>query len=167
MAVLTVLDGEQKGQTFSLEQPVTRIGRREGNDWVLPDASISGVHCEIERSDKGFLLRDLGSTNGTKVNNAVIKEKYLSRNDIIMLGDLPVEISGDDIQPNVTAQPTSVMRKTMVIQSVDAGGKPKRFGLPEAFTKKSSSNKIWVAVIAALVLVIALLLVKMFAVPQA
>jgi len=166
MAVLTVLDGEQKGQTFFLEQPVTRIGRREGNDWVLPDASISGVHCEVERNDKGFLLRDLGSTNGTKVNNVAVKEKYLSRNDIVLLGDLPVEISGDDIQPNVTVLPTSVMRKTMVIQSVDAGGKKKQIGMPEAFTKKSSTNKIWIAVIAVLVLVIVALLVKMFAVPQ-
>lgn len=162
MAILTVLDGEQKGQTFTLEQPVTRIGRREGNDWVIQENSISGVHCEIEKSDKGFLIRDLGSTNGTKVNNETVKEKYLSRNDVILLGDLPVEITGDDIQPNVTTQPTSFMRKTMVIQPVDQSGKAyKPQGTPQAFTKKTSSNPIWITIIVLLVIVIAVLLFKL------
>ena len=94
MACLTVLDGSLKGQRFTLTLPLTRIGRREGNDWVVQDGSISGTHCEIEKSDDGFLIRDLGSTNGTKVNNVTIKEKALSRNDIILLGEVPMMIEG-------------------------------------------------------------------------
>jgi predicted component of type VI protein secretion system len=166
MAILTILNGDSKGQTFTLVQPVTRIGRRDGNDWTIPDGSVSGVHCEIEKNEKGFLLRDLGSTNGTKVNSEPVKEKYLSRNDIILLGDLPVEISGDDIHPDVTIQPTSVMRKTMLIQPVETAGKP-RMATPEAFSKKSSSNKIWITVIVLLVLVISALLVKLLSNPPA
>jgi pSer/pThr/pTyr-binding forkhead associated (FHA) protein len=156
MACLTVLDGSFKGQRFTLEQPVTRIGRREGNDWVLQDGSISGTHCEIEKSEAGFLLRDLDSTNGTKVNNAAIKEKFLFRNDILLLGEVPVMIEGDDVpQAEEKAESYAIPRTTIVIQ-------PKRtLETPKEFGKKSNTNKIWISVIVLLVLIIAALLVKL------
>lgn len=157
MACLTVLDGSSKGQRFTLEKPVTRIGRRDENDWVIQDGSISGTHCEIEKSGEGFLLRDLDSTNGTKVNNATIKEKTLFRNDILMLGEVPVMIDGDDIpQAEERTESTPIPRTTIIIQ-------PKRKLLtPKEFGKKTNSNMIWIAVIVVLVLIIAALLVKMF-----
>ncbi|HRR35221.1 MAG TPA: FHA domain-containing protein [Kiritimatiellia bacterium] len=157
MACLTVLDGSLKGQRFALEQPLTRIGRREGNDWVVPDNSISGTHCEIAKSDAGFVIRDLGSTNGTKVNNVAIKEKALSRNDIILIGEVPMMIEGDDVPQSTKTAPISVPRTTIIIQ-------PKRtLETPKEFGKKTNSNKIWVSVIVVLVLVIAYLLVQLFA----
>jgi pSer/pThr/pTyr-binding forkhead associated (FHA) protein len=156
MACFTVLDGSLKGQRFTLEQPLTRVGRREGNDWVLQDGSISGTHCEIEKSDAGFLIRDLGSTNGTKVNNAPVKEKFIFRNDIIMMGEIPVMVEGDDVPPSEQAEPQAIPRTTIIIQPNRTHETPKEFG------KKSNSNKIWVAVIAVLVLVIAVLLVQLF-----
>jgi len=156
MACLTVLDGSLKGQRFTLTLPLTRIGRREGNDWIVQDGSISGTHCEIEKSDDGFLIRDLGSTNGTKINNVTIKEKALSRNDIILLGEVPMMIEGDDVPQLEKAEFAAAPRTTIIIQ-------PKRtLETPKEFGKKSNSNKLWVAVIVALVLVIAYLLVQMF-----
>ena len=155
MACLTVLDGSLKGQRFTLEQAMTRVGRREGNDWVLQDGSISGTHCEIEKTDAGFLLRDLGSTNGTKVNNVTIKEKNLSRNDIILMGEVPVMIEGDDVPQSERPEPIAVPRTTIIIQ-------PKRtLETPKEFGKKSNTNKVWVVVIVVLVLVIAYLLVQL------
>lgn len=157
MACLTVLDGSLKGQRFTLEQPLTRVGRREGNDWVVQDGSISGTHCEIEKNDAGFVIRDLGSTNGTKVNNVTIKEKTLSRNDIILIGEVPMMLEGDDVTQSEKTEPVAVPRTTIIIQ-------PKRtLETPKEFGKKSNSNKIWVAVIVVLVLVIAYLLVQLFA----
>ena len=136
--------------------PLTRIGRREGNDWIVQDGSISGTHCEIEKSDDGFLIRDLGSTNGTKINNVTIKEKALSRNDIILLGEVPMMIEGDDVPQLEKAESAAVPRTTIIIQ-------PKRtLETPKEFSKKTNSNKIWIALIAVLVLVIAYLLVQMF-----
>ena len=159
MACLTVLDGSCKGQRFTLEQPVTRIGRRDGNDWVLQDGSVSGTHCEIEKIAAGFLLRDLDSTNGTKVNNVPIKEKSVFRNDVFLLGDVPVMLEGDDVPQAAekTAEPyDAIPRTTIVIQ-------PKRkLSTPKEFGKKVNSNKIWISVIVVLVLIIAALLVKMF-----
>jgi FOG: FHA domain len=159
MACLTVLDGSFKGQKFALEKPVTRIGRRDGNDWVLQDGSISGTHCEIEKIAAGFLLRDLDSTNGTKVNSVPIQEKSVFRNDILLFGEVPVMLEGDDVPQAAekTAEPyDAIPRTTIVIQ-------PKRnLSTPKEFGKKTNSNMIWISVIAVLVLVIAALLVKMF-----
>ena len=158
MACLTVLNGPSKGQRFTLEKPTTRIGRREENDWMLQDGSISGTHCEIVKNGTEFLLRDLDSTNGTKVNNATIKEKVLFRNDILIFGEVPVMIEGDDV-PQAEEKPGAsgpVPRTTIVIQQKRKLSTPKEFG------KKSNSNMIWVSVIVVLVLIIAALLVKMF-----
>ncbi len=156
MACLLVMDGPLKGQRVALDQPVTRVGRREGNDWVLQDGSVSGTHCEIEKSDTGFLIRDLGSTNGTKVNNDTIKEKSLFRNDIILMGEIPVMIEGDDVPQTDKPEPYSIPRTTIVIQQ------KRNIEPPKEFSKKSSSNRIWVAVIVLLLLVIVGLLVLFF-----
>ncbi|MDD4017811.1 MAG: FHA domain-containing protein [Kiritimatiellae bacterium] len=148
MACLIVMDGPLKGQRVALDQPVIRIGRKEGNGWVLPDGSVSGTHCEIEKSETGFLIRDLGSTNGTKVNNEPVKEKPLFRNDIIMMGEIPVMIEGDDVPQTDKPQPYAIPRTTIVIQQKH------NIEPPKEFAKKSNSNKIWVALIALLLLVI-------------
>lgn len=153
MACLIVLDGTAKGQRVSLDRPVTRVGRREGNDWVLPESSVSGTHCEIEHSEAGFLIRDLGSTNGTKVNNEPIKEQFLFRNDILLIGEIPVMIEGDDVPQTAKEGPSAIPRTTIVIQQ------NRTIEAPKEFAKKSNSNKIWIAVIVLLVLVIIGLLV--------
>ena len=150
------MDGPLKGQRVPLEQPVTRIGRREGNDWVVQDGSVSGTHCEIEKSDLGFLIRDLGSTNGTKVNNEPIKEHAVFRNDILLIGEVPVMIEGDDVPQTDRPEPLSIPRTTIVIQQ------KRNVEPPKEFVKKSNSNKIWISVIVLLVLVIVVLLVLFF-----
>ncbi len=155
MACLTVMDGPLKGQRVALEQPITRIGRREGNDWALDDGSVSGTHCEIEKTENGFLIRDLGSTNGTRVNNETIKEQPLFRNDIIMMGEIPVMIEGDDVPQTEDNEPYAIPRTTIVIQQKRTLETPKEFG------KKSNANKIWIAIIVVLILVIVALLVRL------
>ena len=150
------MDGPVKGQRVALVNPITRVGRRDGNDWVIQDGSVSGTHCEIERNDAGFVIRDLGSTNGTKVNNEPIKEHPLYRNDIIMVGEIPVMIEGDDVSQTAKTDPYSIPRTTIVIQQKRNVEPPKEFG------KKTNGNKVWIAVIVLLLLVIVGLLVLFF-----
>ena len=152
------MDGPLKGQTITLNDGITRIGRREGNDWILADGSVSGTHCEIEKTNEGFLIRDLGSTNGTKVNGEDAKDKYVYRNDVIYIGEVPVTIDGDDIarSEDGTDMPTAIPRTTIVIRP------KKNIEMPKDFQKRSSSNKIWVSIIIILLLTIAGLMVKLF-----
>jgi len=155
------MDGPLKGQRVSLENPVTRVGRREGNDWVLQDGSVSGAHCEIEKNSTGFLIRDLDSTNGTKVNNEPVKEKPIFRNDILLIGEIPVMLEGDDVPESEKPGTYSIPRTTIIIQQKRNLETPKEFG------KKSNSNKIWIAVIFVLLLVIVLLLTRLLTGAQA
>ncbi|MCL1919778.1 MAG: FHA domain-containing protein [Kiritimatiellaeota bacterium] len=132
---------------------MTRIGRREGNDWMIQDGSVSGTHCEIEKTKTGFELRDLGSTNGTKVNGETVKVSGIFKNDIILIGDVSLTIDGDDVPQTRTGDTQSISRTTIVIPSQPSTQAP-----PEAFAKKSNSNRVWIFIITLLVIVIAVLL---------
>jgi hypothetical protein len=64
---LIVEQGNLAGREISLEQAVS-IGRGGDNDVVLPEQGVSRFHARLEPSPQGWLLTDLGSTNGTYVN---------------------------------------------------------------------------------------------------
>jgi len=63
------------------------IGRDESCELSVPDSSISRNHCQIQKSEKGFLLSDLGSTNGTFIGDREIHEQLLAAGDQIRLGN--------------------------------------------------------------------------------
>src|SRR5919199_419982 len=67
------------------EQPLT-IGRLPGGDVALPRPHLSRRHAEVRRQGTGFVVVDLGSTNGTRVNGAGIKERLLNNGDEITVG---------------------------------------------------------------------------------
>lgn len=67
---LHVLNGQLMGQRFLLNDGVN-IGVNQQNDIVLPDRLVSRRHARIERQGNGYVLVDLGSTNGTYVNDMV------------------------------------------------------------------------------------------------
>lgn len=67
------------------EEPVT-IGRLPECDIVLSDPNVSRRHSEVRRRGNDFVVIDLGSTNGTKVNGAGVRERRLADGDDITLG---------------------------------------------------------------------------------
>jgi hypothetical protein len=75
----------QQGE-WELREAVTVIGRSRRCDIVLTDPNVSRQHAEIRRQDDGFMLRDLGSTNGTRVNRRDVKQAVLQHGDRIELG---------------------------------------------------------------------------------
>jgi transcriptional regulator with GAF, ATPase, and Fis domain len=83
---LVVVKGAQRGREYVIAGDVIRIGKVEGNDLVLPEETVSRVHCEILRDQKGHLLRDLNSTNGTFLDGAEIREAYIRAGSILTVG---------------------------------------------------------------------------------
>jgi hypothetical protein len=79
-----VLRGRQGD--YQLTQPVTVLGRSRRCDIVLTDPNVSRQHAEVRRQDDGFMLVDLGSTNGTRVNRRDVKQVVLQHGDRIELG---------------------------------------------------------------------------------
>lgn len=93
---LVVADGTDRGKKITLDKNVTKIGKRDTNDMILSDKAISRLHCEIEYTSDSFLLRDLGSTNGTFLNGSRVKEAYLAPGDLIKIGNTTLEFVAFD-----------------------------------------------------------------------
>jgi pSer/pThr/pTyr-binding forkhead associated (FHA) protein len=82
---LVPLDGLQAGELFELKKRCT-VGSAPDCDVILKDPSISGRHAEFIPSSNGFRLNDLGSTNGTFVNDKRVSSHDLIDNDNVRLG---------------------------------------------------------------------------------
>jgi DNA-binding NtrC family response regulator len=83
---LVVLSGPERGAEHVIASDVIRVGKAPDNDLVLSDETVSRVHFEIVRDAKGYLARDLKSTNGTFLDGAEIKEAYIRAGSIIAAG---------------------------------------------------------------------------------
>lgn len=81
------LEDLSTGKMFYLTRFPARIGRIDSNDVRLSDPAISRIHAEVLLENSDFILRDLESTNGTKVNGRRIRQKKLSTGDIVTIGE--------------------------------------------------------------------------------
>ena len=89
---LVVLSGSQRGEERTIAGDVFRIGKSNENDLALGDDTVSRMHCEIRRERKGYLLTDLGSTNGTLLDGAEIKEAWLKPGAVITVGKVELKV---------------------------------------------------------------------------
>ncbi len=79
------------GVRHVLETERVTIGRQSGCTVVIRDTNVSREHAQLRRRPNGWTLRDLGSTNGTKLNGVrVDDEQMLADGDVIMLGAIKV-----------------------------------------------------------------------------
>jgi len=96
-------DGERR--SFPLTKATSVIGRREDCDLRIPLAEVSRKHTRIIIEEDLLRLEDLGSSNGTYVNNQRVQEAALNPGDILTIGpvSMVVQINGvpadDEIQP--------------------------------------------------------------------
>jgi hypothetical protein len=74
------------GTRLALGDEPLSIGRLEGCDITIEDPNVSRRHAEIRRTEDAFEITDLGSTNGTRVNGAIISEHRLHSGDVVTIG---------------------------------------------------------------------------------
>jgi pSer/pThr/pTyr-binding forkhead associated (FHA) protein len=87
MGMLVVKRGPNVGSKFLLDQPVTTAGRHPESDIFLDDITVSRRHAEIVRNDNGYVVRDVGSLNGTYVNRERIEQEIrLGNGDEVQVG---------------------------------------------------------------------------------
>lgn len=85
---LTVVSGPNPGKVFPLDKPELTVGRDLSNEIVINDAEVSRRHARLTFQPGGYLLEDLGSTNGSAVNGQRILSPYLLRpGEVISFGD--------------------------------------------------------------------------------
>ncbi len=73
--MLIVYEGEPRGQRWIVDRDRVSIGRASDCDIVLPQRRVSRHHAQIERDEGGYLICDLGSKNGTRVNGEEVHDR--------------------------------------------------------------------------------------------
>ncbi len=84
--LLIIKKGPTAGQKFLLNKDRITIGRHLGSDIFLDDITVSRKHAEIDFDFKGATLHDMGSLNGTYVNNKLVEKVRLKNTDEIQIG---------------------------------------------------------------------------------
>jgi len=82
---LIAVYGPLRGSVFTVDTELV-LGRGTGNDIDLEDDLVSRRHCSLKAEDRGIVLRDLGSRNGTLLNDAPVSEAVLEHGDRITAG---------------------------------------------------------------------------------
>jgi hypothetical protein len=86
VGMLVVKRGPNAGSKFMLDAEVTRAGRHPESDIFLDDITVSRRHAEFQRGADGYLVRDVGSLNGTYLNRERIDEERLANGDEVQIG---------------------------------------------------------------------------------
>lgn len=76
------------GPAIELDKDLTLVGRDSVCDVRLGHKSVSKLHCILVKTDGLILVRDLGSTNGTRVNGTRVRRGALLPNDWLMIATL-------------------------------------------------------------------------------
>jgi DNA-binding NtrC family response regulator len=100
---LEMVRGPEPGQVFELKDE-TRIGKGPDNDVVIVDATVSRNHCQLTKTPAGYLLRDVGSTNGTFLEGARVVEAYVKPGMEIRAGEVVLRLK--PINSGVTISPS-------------------------------------------------------------
>jgi transcriptional regulator with GAF, ATPase, and Fis domain len=96
--LLVVVSGSARGKRVKLGERLT-VGKASDNDLVLPDDTVSRHHCELERTPLGIIVRDLGSTNHTRVGRTAVREAVVESGSTIVVGSVELLLRGE---PNRT-----------------------------------------------------------------
>ncbi|HEY4037062.1 MAG TPA: protein kinase [Ktedonobacteraceae bacterium] len=88
LARLTIQSGPMKGRSYRFHQDMTTVGRTNGNDLVISGLTVSRRHARLWFSEGNWYLEDVGSANGTLVNNVRIYQAVLLHDgDVVNFGD--------------------------------------------------------------------------------
>jgi pSer/pThr/pTyr-binding forkhead associated (FHA) protein len=93
------------GDPIPLLKPSLLVGRRESSDIVLRFPNVSGRHCELTLVDGYWFVKDLGSSNGTKVNGARVSEQRIDPGDTLSVAKHAFEVAYEPARLGATAAP--------------------------------------------------------------
>ena len=85
------------GPSILLDKPILLFGRHADCDVQLNSKKVSRRHCCIAQVGENLVVRDLGSTNGVKVNGALVVEGVLNPGDELIIGNYRYQVCGDVI----------------------------------------------------------------------
>ncbi len=121
---MIIRSGPLAGRKVRLGTGEFRIGRDPSCSLALWDGKASRVHAEIFEKDGAYVIRDLKSSNGTKVNGAGISAAKLSDGDLIEIGETEVEFRDGTADAPADASPAAAGERTAgdVVPAAKGGG---------------------------------------------
>ena len=98
-ACLVVIHGLDLGKRYGLEQTTLIMGRAANADIHIDQEAVSRNHCKLVNTGETVVVRDLGSTNGTYINDQLVEERVLRDGDFLKVGRCIFKfLSGDNIE---------------------------------------------------------------------
>lgn len=139
MAKLHILSGLLEGKVFDLLDERVTVGRALDNTIRMEDATISHHHAVFLINTGGCKLRDLNSTNGTRVNGLRITETVLNNGDQVRMGSVEMRFESD---VKKASQPLPPSQTGVDLSQVgQGGGPPPSFGTTSPFGRKRRSER--------------------------
>ncbi|MBX7106122.1 MAG: FHA domain-containing protein [Gemmataceae bacterium] len=145
MARLIPVDG---GDPVELTRDVSVVGRKDGCDVRIDNKSISKQHCVLVKTDNLLLIRDLGSTNGTRVNGTRVRRAALVPGDVVAFAAAKYRVELGRGQTVSGHEPTQQLRREDLDELID-GPDPEPTGprvevhthdLPDVYPDEPSSE---------------------------
>jgi pSer/pThr/pTyr-binding forkhead associated (FHA) protein len=121
---MIVRTGPNPGTTYDLTKEVTLMGRDVSNDIILGDSEISRQHARLTRTPGGYVIEDLGSTNGSFVNGErLMAPRVLNPGDLVALGE-NVSLTFDAVAPEAAATIASTAAGPEPVEALPAPAAP-------------------------------------------
>jgi len=95
LKVYYLLSSEEAEKKYLITKPTVVVGRDDACDIVLNSIQVSRRHCLLQTIARGLSFRDLGSTNGMRVNGYPAQEGFLSAGDDLHLGNYKLTVHAE------------------------------------------------------------------------
>jgi len=105
MAQLVVTTPNVALAEIHLAPGCNRFGREGANDVLVPHSSVSRQHCEVWLTEDAVLVRDLGSRNGTFVDEQRVQEAQILDGQTLRIGDVQMVLTGAPVRISVPDLP--------------------------------------------------------------
>lgn len=121
MAKLIIKFNNEVVDHIELKQGDMKIGRKPGCEVFIDNLAISGEHANIFTVGDDSFIQDLGSTNGTFINNKKIAKHHLKNGDAIVIGKHTIVFITESTRQK-TAQQSDDFAKTVIISAREPAG---------------------------------------------
>ncbi len=142
MPRLVAQSPEFSGKSFDLTGPEVTVGRVDDNRIQIEHASVSGHHAVLKLDSLDYVIKDLDSTNGTRINGERITQQKLRRNDILRLGNIELLYDSEHAPPG---QPMPSPSERVNLAECTSRGRPPEFvnASPIAKQVRGSVSRMW------------------------
>jgi pSer/pThr/pTyr-binding forkhead associated (FHA) protein len=121
------------GPSIMIDKPILLFGRHEECDVQLNSKKVSRRHCVVAQVNDYLVVRDLGSTNGVRINGERVVEGKLVPGDELQIGNFKYQVCGDllgrskehapanDYKPVAVTEPDVAVPGENIVESINEG----------------------------------------------